>query len=175
MLKGGHLWSTIFLSFLYFLSPSLCQYDKVCTYETYRRGVHPQGACGDKLADILEIVCNNKSTRERKDKIVRRNMIKQNFTTSENLLPLEKLRHLGIIKPHHPSLNSRRSPWKSVIKKFLSNKEKALAFLSGDLHATHAIKRASHFPYVKRNGDTNIVCECCYHSCTVEEFEGYCA
>ncbi|XP_062611098.1 con-Ins Im1-like, partial [Saccostrea cucullata] len=159
----GHLWSTVLLSFLYVLGPVLSQYDKVCTYETYRRGVHPQGACGDKLADILKLVCRNNTSRERKDKIVRRNMIKQNFTTSENVFPLEGLRHLGMIKPNHPSLSSRRSPWKSFIRKFLSNKEKALAFLSGDLDATHVLKRAKHFPFMKRNGDTNIVCECCYH------------
>lgn len=50
-------WFIISLCLLQMVSPVLSGFEKVCTFETYRRGVHQQGACGDNLADMLGLVC----------------------------------------------------------------------------------------------------------------------
>jgi hypothetical protein len=98
-------------------------------------------------------------------------MLKYNATTPERLFPSKRTSQLANWKIQHPVWSQRLSAWKFVIKKFLSNKERALAFLTGDA-ATADRKRAIKIR--GGYGDTNIVCECCYHSCETEEFQDYC-
>ncbi|XP_048771200.1 molluscan insulin-related peptide 5-like [Ostrea edulis] len=167
-------WSVVLLMFVHLLCPVLCGFDKVCTYEIYQRGVHAQGACGDSLSDILALVCSKskRSARVRQDKHT--GMPKYNATMPERLFPSKRISQLANIKLQNPVLNNKLSAWKFVIKKFFSNKERALAFLVGDSAAANGQKRGVKLPPVKRSGDMNIVCECCYHSCELEEFQDYC-
>jgi hypothetical protein len=66
-MSTGNTWFVVFLMFIHLLPPVSCGFDKVCTYETYQRGVHVQGACGERLPEILSLVCK-RSTRVRQDK-----------------------------------------------------------------------------------------------------------
>lgn len=74
-----------------------------------------------------------------------------------------------------PQIQARSAPWKSVLKRMMVSKEKALAFIANNLDFHRRKKKGSPYNLDKRYGDINIVCECCYHSCSVAEFEDYCA
>lgn len=154
-------WFIISLCLLQMVCPVLSGFEKVCTFETYRRGVHQQGACGDNLADMLRLVCRkykrSGGTRPGKTYDV---LKRANFTA-------------GGLSP--PQIQARSAPWKSVLKRMMVSKEKALAFIANNLDFHRRKKKGSPYNLDKRYGDINIVCECCYHSCSVAEFEDYCA
>lgn len=74
-----------------------------------------------------------------------------------------------------PQTQAAAASWKSVLKRVMVSKEKALAFIANNLDFHRRKKKGSPYNLDKRYGDINIVCECCYHSCSVAEFEDYCA
>nr|XP_022290164.1 con-Ins Im2-like [Crassostrea virginica] len=159
-MSAENTWIIISFCFFQLLCPVFGGFEKVCTFETYQRGVHAQGACGENLPTMLTLVCSDKikrSGRSRQDKIT--DLWKLNSTLQEDTLQRSVLQQQNI------------SPWKSMIKRMLASKEKALSFLSGKFDFSRSKKKKPGKDY----GDVGIVCECCYHQCQISEFEDYCA